>query len=268
MPKLLFIGDIVGKPGREVVLQKLAALREREEIGFVVANGENAAAGAGLTARIAQELLDAGIDAITLGDHVWDQRGFESEIDGLERVCRPANLPPQCPGRSHLILEKEGFRLGLFTLLGRTFVGKIQGECPFLCLDAKLRELREQTDAVLVEIHAEATSEKIAFGYYADGRTAAVLGTHTHVTTADEAILPRGSAYITDVGMSGPHLGVLGREMQPVIARFMDGMPRKFPVAELDARLNAVLVELSPTGGFALSIRRICERLEDADQAS
>lgn len=245
MLKLLFIGDIVGRPGRDVVNERLASLRAEHEIDFVIANGENAAAGAGITADIAQSLLGAGIDAITLGDHVWDQREWAHEITQIEHVCRPANLPTACPGWDHLIIEARGFRVGVFTVLGRQYLG-MKSECPFLSADRMIEQLRPQTDAIIVEIHAEATSEKQALGWYLDGRVTAVLGTHTHVPTADAQVLPRGTAFMCDVGMTGPYASVLGREIEPVVARFLDGMPRRFPVATGDVRLSGALISIDP----------------------
>lgn len=245
--KLLFIGDIVGRPGRDIVLAKLPALRQELALDFVVANGENSAAGNGITASIARSLLSGGVDAITLGDHVWDQKGWEGEIGGLERVCRPANLPVACPGRDHVILEKAGFRLAVFTVIGRNFIG-MKGDCPFLCSDAMIQKTlgAGKADAAFVEIHAEATSEKQAMGWYLDGRALAVLGTHTHVPTADSCVLPKGTAFMCDVGMTGPYASVLGREVKPVLGRFLDGLPRRFDVAEGDVRLSAALVEFDP----------------------
>ncbi|OAM90689.1 YmdB family metallophosphoesterase [Termitidicoccus mucosus] len=245
MLKLLFIGDIVGKPGREIVIGKLAGLRAELGLDFVIANAENSAAGAGITGAIARTLLDAGVDAITLGDHVWDQKGWETEIIGLARVCRPANLPTACPGRDHIILEAKGFRLAVSTMLGRQFLG-MKAECPFLGADALLARLGGQADGFFVEIHAEATSEKQALGWHLDGRALAVIGTHTHVPTADACVLPGGTAFMCDAGMTGPYASVLGREVQPVIGRFLDGMPRRFGVAEGDVRLSAALVEFDP----------------------
>ena len=245
--KLLFIGDIVGKPGREIVGTVVPKLRAEREIDFVIANAENAAAGAGITALIARTLLESGVDAITLGDHVWDQKGFEMDIVGLERVCRPANLPSGNPGRDHLILEKNGFRLLVFTVLGRSFMG-LKAECPFLGADALLKKLAGQYDGALVEIHAEATSEKQALGWHLAGRATAVLGTHTHVATADTSILRGHTAFQCDVGMTGPHESVLGREIAPVVGRFLDGLPRRFEVAAGDNRLSATLVEFDQSG--------------------
>jgi len=253
MLKLLFIGDIVGRPGRDIVNAQLAALRQRHALDFVVANAENSAAGAGITGKIAQSLLGAGVDAITLGDHVWDQREWASEIGQLDRVCRPANLPASCPGWDHLVIEARGFRLGLFTVLGRHFVG-MKAECPFLCADRMIEKLRGQVDAILVEVHAEATSEKQALGWYLDGRVTAVLGTHTHVPTADARVLPKGTAFMCDVGMTGPYASVLGREIEPVVGKFLDGMPRRFGVATDDVRLSAALVEISARSTHAQKI--------------
>lgn len=245
--KLLFIGDIVGKPGREIVGAAVAKLRAERGIDFVVANAENAAAGAGITATITKTLLESGVDAITLGDHVWDQKGFETDIVGLNRVCRPANLPVGNPGRDHLIVERNGFRLLVFTVLGRSFMG-LKAECPFLCSDALLKKLAGQYDGALVEIHAEATSEKQAMGWHLAGRATAVLGTHTHVATADAAVLRHHTAFQCDVGMTGPHESVLGREIAPVVSRFLDSMPRRCEVATGDNRLSATLVEFGPDG--------------------
>lgn len=245
--KLLFIGDIVGKPGREIVTAVVPKLRAERTIDFVIANAENAAAGAGITATIAKTLLESGVDAITLGDHVWDQKGFETDIVGLERVCRPANLPAGNPGRTHLILEKDGFRLLVFTVIGRSFMG-LKAECPFLGADAQLKRLEGQYDGALVEIHAEATSEKQALGWHLAGRATAVLGTHTHVATADAAILRGHTAFQCDAGMTGPHESVLGREIAPVVGRFLDGLPRRFEVATGDNRLSATLVEFDKSG--------------------
>lgn len=245
--KLLFIGDIVGKPGREIVGATVAKLRAERGIDFVIANAENAAAGSGITGTICRSLFEAGVDAITLGDHVWDQKGWESEIPTLDRVCRPANLPSGNPGRDHLILAKDGFRLLVFTVLGRSFMG-LKAECPFLGADAMLKKLAGQYDGALVEIHAEATSEKQALGWHLAGRVTAVLGTHTHVATADAAVLRGQTAFQCDVGMTGPHESVLGREIVPVVGRFLDGMPRRFEVATGDNRLSGSLVEFDKTG--------------------
>ncbi len=245
MLKLLFLGDIVGRPGRDVVAARLSGLRAQFGLDFVIANAENAAGGAGLTEAVARTLLASGIDALTLGDHLWDQKGFEAELPRLDRVCRPANLPAACPGRDHLILEKNGFRLAVFTVLGRQYLA-LKSECPFLTSDRMLAQLAGRADAAFVEIHAEATSEKQALGWHLDGRALAVVGTHTHVPTADACVLPQGTAFLCDAGMTGPYESVLGRVVAPVVATFLDGIPRRFPVALGDVRLSGVLVEYDP----------------------
>jgi metallophosphoesterase (TIGR00282 family) len=259
--RLLFIGDIVGRPGREWVNERVNYLREQNRLDFVVANAENSAAGAGITKKIANRLLESGVDGITLGDHVWDQRGFVTDIESLENVCRPANLNSKCPGKDHLIIEKGGFRLGVFSVIGRQFMPP--RDCPFRSADEILRMLEGKVDAIVAEMHCEATSEKIAFGRYLDGRVAAVVGTHTHVPTADACILPKGTAYITDLGMSGPYESVLGREIDPVLNKFLDGMPRRFGVAEHDVRTSGALIELE--SNKATSIQLITDRKPAAE---
>jgi 2',3'-cyclic-nucleotide 2'-phosphodiesterase len=243
VPKILFIGDIVGKPGREILAERLLRLRAELKADVVIANGENVAAGNGITGALAKALLATGIDAITLGDHVWDQRGWDDDIDDFAAtVCRPANLPASCPGADHVILNVKGFKLAVFTVLGRTFMG-MKAECPFLAAEAMFKKLEGKADGVLVEIHAEATSEKIALGWHLDGRAVAVLGTHTHVPTADASVLPKGTGFMCDVGMTGPYASVLGREVAPVLARFFDGMPKRFEVAEGDVRISGALID-------------------------
>ncbi len=258
MKKVLFIGDIVGRPGRTFLAERLSSIRRKHGIDIVVANAENAAGGAGLNGRIAAELASIGVDAITLGDHAWDQKSFPSEIVSHDYVCRPANMAAACPGQTSLVVEKGGFRLGVFTVMGRTFMNPNQ--CPFLAADRLVDELKAETDAVLVEIHAEATSEKIALGWYLDGRVAAVIGTHTHVPTADAAVLPKGTAYLTDAGMTGPYRSVLGREVKPVLERFLDGMPRRFEVASGDVRISAALIEIDENRGLAEKVELLTVR--------
>ena len=259
MLKLLFIGDIVGRPGRDMVIERVPRLRTELGLDFVIANAENVAAGAGITEKLAKTILESGVDAITLGDHVWDQRGWETEIVTMERVCRPANLPKSNPGWDHLIIEKRGFRVAVFTVLGRTYMN-LKADCPFLCADRMIEQLKAQADAIIVEIHAEATSEKIALGWHLDGRVTAVLGTHTHVPTADACVLPKGTAFMCDVGMTGPYAGVLGREVAPVVAKFIDGMPRRFEVAEGDVRLSGAVVEISASTTRAKKIELLTVR--------
>ena len=258
MPKILFLGDINGRPGRDFVIERLPTLRAELGATIVVANAENAAGGAGITQRIAEALLDAGVDAITLGDHVWDQKNFESEIDNLDAVCRPANLPACNPGRSSLIVERDGFKLGLFTVLGRNYLKMKSDECPFKCADRLYTELKQAgCDAVFAEAHMEATSEKGALGWHLDGRAVAVIGTHTHVPTADGRVLPGGTAYQSDAGMCGPYQSVLGREVEPVIQSFLDGMKRRFPMAAEDVRLAGCLIDVDAASGLAKHFERI-----------
>lgn len=256
MPKILFLGDIVGRPGRTFVTEHVASLKAEYGADCVIVNAENAAGGAGITAKIANQLCASGVDGITLGDHVWDQKNFENEINQLEHVCRPANLPEQNPGRTHLLIEQNGFRLGVFTVLGRHYLN-LKSSCPFKAADAKLAELEAVCDAVLVEAHMEASSEKIALGWYLDGRAAAVIGTHTHTATADGRILPNGTAYLSDAGMCGPHQSVLGRDIDAVVASFLDGIKRRLPVAEADVRLCGCLIEVHAASGLATQFERI-----------
>jgi metallophosphoesterase (TIGR00282 family) len=259
MLKLLFVGDVVGRPGREIIQERMVRIRNDHSIDFVIANAENAAAGAGITGSIAKSLLESGVDAVTLGDHVWDQRGWEGEIAQVDRVCRPANLPSKCPGWDHLIIEARGFRVAVFTVLGRSFMN-MKADCPFQTADRLIEQLRPQADAIIVEIHAEATSEKQAMGWYLDGRVTAVLGTHTHVPTADATVLPKGTAFMCDVGMTGPYASVLGRAVEPIVARFIDGMPRRFEVATEDVRLSGALIEIDVSSANARKIELLTVR--------
>ncbi len=243
MSRILFLGDIVGRSGREAVISHIQAIREREQLDLVIANGENAAGGSGLTREIAEALHAAGIDGITLGDHCWDQRGFEKDIEELPYVSRPFNLFPGSPGRPHLILETGDLRLGVVTLLGQQLV-KISSTAGFPLIGEYLAGIKDSCDAIIVETHAETTSEKIALGWYLDGQVSAVVGTHTHIPTADARMLPRRTGYITDLGMSGPYDSVLGRDIEPVVRRFIDGMPRRFTVASENVQLRGIIIEV------------------------
>ncbi|MCH2155937.1 MAG: YmdB family metallophosphoesterase [Opitutales bacterium] len=255
MPRILFIGDIVGKPGRTIVRERLPALRSELDIDVVIANAENAASGKGITGALAKELAQAGVDRMTLGDHVWDQRGFDGEIDSLDFICRPWNLPGGVPGRSWVSIGLSGGgTLGIATFLGRQFMKVTAGN------------LFEQIEAVFdvagvdywfIEVHAETTSEKVAAGWLLDGRALAVVGTHTHIPTADGRVLPGGTAYLTDAGMTGPYASVLGREVEPVIGALRDGMPRRFPVARQDVRLCGCLIDFDAATGKATAIERV-----------
>jgi metallophosphoesterase (TIGR00282 family) len=254
--KILILGDIVGRPGRKFLNDQLAEYKKANQIDLIIANGENAAGGAGITAKTANEILSAGVDAITLGDHVWDQMNFNNEIDALERVCRPANLPDSNPGRDRLILSINEFRIGIFTVLGRTFMGP-KVNCPFRTASQLVEEMKDETDAIIVEIHAETTSEKEAMGWHLDGKVSVVFGTHTHVPTADGRILKGGTAYQTDLGMTGPRESVLGREIEACLGRFIDGMPRKCPVAENDVGMQGCLVKVDRSKGRTEAFERV-----------
>ena len=250
--KLLMIGDVMGKPGRRAVAALLPPLRGELELDLVIANGENAAAGRGLTEATAQELFDAGVDAITSGNHIWDQKEILPVLDQETAILRPLNYPPDAPGRG--LLTQKG--VTVLNLQGRTFMPDI--DCPFRAADAVLAELPEDA-IVVVDMHCEATSEKMAMGRHLDGRVAAVLGTHTHVPTADAQLFPGGTAYVTDVGMVGPRESIIGNETGAVLQRFLTGLPTRLPVAEKSptVQFNSVLVEIDETTRRARSIARI-----------
>jgi 2',3'-cyclic-nucleotide 2'-phosphodiesterase len=239
--KLLFVGDVVGGIGRRTFAALLPALREEHRPDFVIVNGENAAGGVGITAKTARELLEVGADAITLGNHAYRHREVYGFLDEEARVVRPANYPRGSPGRGHTIVEASGIRLGVVNLSGQVFLQAVRS--PFAEVDALLAELRGQVDAVLVDMHAEATSEKVAMGWHLDGRVLACVGTHTHVATADARVLPGGTAYVTDVGMTGPRGGVIGVKREQALERFLTLTQVRFETSNEDPWLNAVLVE-------------------------
>jgi len=254
--KILFIGDVVGSPGRKILSQVLPRLIHRWGLGLVVCNAENAAGGSGLTLRCFEELTEAGADVLTMGDHVYRKDEIHQIFDRSDRVVKPANLPPDSPGPElALVQARDGTFAAVFSVLGRTFMRPV--DCPFRAADRVLEQIRNAADVVLVDVHAEATSEKQLLGRYLDGRVSAVLGTHTHVATADERILPGGTAYQTDVGMTGPHDGILGRRYDRVLSATLSFVPTHFDVATGDPRLNGALVTVDPTTGRALSIQRI-----------
>lgn len=258
--KVLILGDIVGRPGRNFLKDQLEDFKQANQIKLIIANGENAAGGAGITAKTAKEILVSGVDAITLGDHVWDQMNFNREIDDLQYVCRPANLPDSNPGRDRLIIEKGGLKIGIFTVLGRTFMGP-KVSCPFQTASKMVQDLDAQTDIIIAEIHAETTSEKEAMGWHLDGKVSMVFGTHTHVPTADGRILKKGTAYQSDVGMTGPRESVLGRDIDACLGRFIDGMPRKCPVATEDVGMQGCIVDFDVKSGYPNSIEIIDHRI-------
>jgi metallophosphoesterase (TIGR00282 family) len=261
--KLLFVGDVFGTPGRRVLKSGLKRLRQEHAPDLVVVNGENVAGGSGITPDTAEELFRCGADVITTGNHVWDKREIVPYLDRHPRLLRPANYPHPAPGPGVCVVEaRDGTPVAVVNLMGRVFMADVDD--PFRALDAILREIGDQTRVVLVDFHAEATSEKMAFGWHVDGRVTAVVGTHTHVPTADERVLPGGTAYISDVGMTGPYDSVIGMDKAIVLERFLSQRPARFAPAEGDVRLAAVLIEASPVTGRASAIRRLMLREDPA----
>jgi metallophosphoesterase (TIGR00282 family) len=259
--KLLFIGDIVGQPGRNAVKEILPRLREQHALDFVIANGENSAGGSGITPKTAGEIFSAGVDVITSGDHLWDQKEVLELLANEKRFLRPLNYPPGTPGQGSAVFQIGKLPLvGVVNAQGRTFM-QPPLEHPFLLAAEAVKRLREQTKIIFVDFHAEATSEKIAFGRFLDGQVSAVVGTHTHVQTADEQIFPGGTAYLTDAGFTGPHESVLGREIEPIIRRFLTGMPQRFEVAKNNVLLHGAVIEIDDASGKALKIQRVSENV-------
>lgn len=245
--RVLFIGDIVGSPGRQIVRDRLADIVEHQHVDLVIANGENSASGFGITPRIAEELLHNGIDVLTGGNHSWDRKEIFDFIPHEPRLLRPANFAEGNPGSGLYVgTAKNGVKYAVLNLQGRVFL--TPNDDPFKKADTELAKLSPEVAFILVDIHAETTSEKIGFGWYLDGRVTAVVGTHTHVATADEHVLPEGTAYITDVGMTGPHEGIIGMERAAIIKKFIDGLPTRFEVATGDVQMNAVLIETDDLG--------------------
>ena len=275
--KLLFIGDIVGQPGRRAVGQLLPLLRERHALDFVIANGENSAGGSGITPKTAGEIFAAGVDVITSGDHLWDQKEVLELLANEKRFLRPLNYPPGTPGSGSGIfpLKRWGamagqparedhrpteFGIGVLNVQGRTFMQPALDN-PFPAALDEVTKLRARTKIIFVDFHAEATSEKIALARFLDGQVSAVVGTHTHVQTADEQIFPGGTAFLTDAGFTGPHESVLGREIEPVIKRFLSAMPQRFEVAKNRVTLHGAVIEIDDASGVALKIQRVSEPL-------
>jgi 2',3'-cyclic-nucleotide 2'-phosphodiesterase len=245
--RVLFIGDIVGSPGRQIVRDRLPDIIEHQHIDLVIANGENSAAGFGITPRIAEELLQHGVDVLTGGNHSWDRKEIFEFIPHEPRLLRPANFAEGNPGAGLYVgTAKNGVKYAVLNVQGRVFLPP--NDDPFKKADCELAKLPADVAFVLVDVHAETTSEKIGFGWFLDGRVTAVVGTHTHVTTADERVLPEGTAYITDVGMTGPHDGIIGMERHAIIKKFLDGLPTRFEVATGDVQMNAVLIETDDAG--------------------
>ena len=258
MLKILHIGDIVGSPGRQVFARLVTEFRQQNRADVVIVNGENAAGGRGITPALAEELFNAGADAITLGDHTWDQKDLAPFLDREPRIVRPANFAAACPGKGWTKVETPFGPVTVISLIGRVFMQPM--ECPFRAVDMILSEPRV-SGIILVDFHAEATSEKLAMGRYLDGRVTCVAGTHTHVQTSDETLLPKGTAYITDLGMTGPKDSVLGREVGPVLHRFTTGMPIRLGVARGDIAMEGIRLTVNPNTGRAKSIQRFREKL-------
>lgn len=254
--RILFIGDIVGSPGRSAISRELHRLVDRHAVDLVIANGENAAGGFGITPDTAEELYRQGICLLTSGNHIWDKKDNSGFLDRETRIIRPANYPPGTPGRGSALVETPGgVTVAVLNLEGRVYMKNL--DCPFRIADAELALLKRETPIVLVDIHAEATSEKAALGWYLDGRVSAVVGTHTHVQTADERILPGGTAYLTDVGMTGSFDSVIGIDKGQAIQRFLTQQPVKFDIPKKDLRINAVVIGVETATGRAVSIERI-----------
>ena len=259
--RLLFIGDIVGQPGRNAVKTLLPKLREQHALDFVIANGENSAGGSGITPKTAEEIFSAGVDVITSGDHLWDQKEVIELLANEKRFLRPFNYPAGVPGRGSGVFEIRSLvSIAVLNMQGRTFM-QPPLDNPFLLAAEEVKKLRERTKIIFVDFHAEATSEKIAFARFLDGQVSAVVGTHTHVQTADEQIFPGGTAYLTDAGFTGPHEGVLGRDMEPVIKKFLTGMPQRFEVARNNVLLHGAMIEMDDASGKAVEIQRVAENL-------
>jgi metallophosphoesterase (TIGR00282 family) len=263
--RILFIGDIVGRPGRELVRQGLQAIVEYHQIDLVIANAENSAAGFGITREIGDQLLDWGVDVMTSGNHIWDKKEALDYIGAEPRLLRPANYPAGAPGNgSYLARTRDGRSVGVVNVMGRVFMLNIDD--PFAVVLREIEALKQRTRVIFVDFHAEATSEKIAMGWHLDGRVTAMVGTHTHVQTADERILPKGTAYLTDVGMTGPHDSIIGVEVAAALGRFLTALPQKFETATGNPRLNAVVIEADETTGQARSIERLSLNLDDLQQ--
>ena len=253
---LLFIGDIIGRPGRELLRKGLSALVEHHHVDFVIANAENSAAGFGITKDIGDTILGYGVDVMTSGNHIWDKKEALDYIAGERRLLRPANYPAGVPGKGSLVATtRDGRQVGVVNVMGRVFMTALDD--PFAVVLKEIEAVRAKAKIVVVDFHAEATSEKVAMGWHLDGKATLVVGTHTHVQTADERILPNGTAYLTDAGMTGPHDSIIGMEREPALARFRNGMPSKFEPATGNPRLNGIVVTADDVTGRATSVTRI-----------
>lgn len=254
--KILFIGDIVGKPGREAVKNLLPGLAKEHNLDFVIANAENSAGGSGITSKTAEQLFEYGVDVLTSGDHIWKKAAIFDLINKENRILRPLNFPGNVPGHGWgVFTTRKGARVGVINISGRVFMEPL--DCPFRAGLSAVEQVSAQAKVIIVDIHAEATSEKVALGWYLDGKVSALLGTHTHVQTADDKILPNGTAYLTDAGMTGPHHSVIGRRVDDVLERFLTAVPRKLEVAEDDVQLQGAVVDIDENTGKARSIERV-----------
>jgi len=252
--KVIFFADIVGKPGRFVLSQMCRSLRERNQADFVIANIENAAGGFGITPEMSRKIFSYGVDCQTSGNHIWDRIDIQKFLDEQSALIRPANYPPGCPGAGYYIGEARGVRIGVVNLMGRTYMKEI--DCPFRVGEQIVNQIRKTTDVIIVDFHAEVTSEKQALAYYLDGMVSAIIGTHTHVQTADEMISERGTAYITDVGMTGAHDSIIGMAKRPSLDRFLTGMPKRFKCAKEDIKICGAIITIDPQDGQATDIER------------
>lgn len=262
MLKILFLGDVVGEPGRRAVMDLVPALKKEYGLDFIVVNGENAAGGRGITPKITIDLLRAGVSVVTTGDHIWDQKEVFGYIDTEPRLLRPINYPEGTPGQGCVVLETAKGKVGVINVQGRTFTLPIL-ENPFRALDAAVQKMREETSIIFVDVHAETTSEKIAIGRFLDGKVSAVVGTHTHVQTADEQIFPGGTAFLCDAGMCGPTESILGREIDPIVSRFITNLPINFPVAKGPVAICGAMVDIDETTGRATRIERVMRKVEE-----
>ncbi|MFA6130331.1 MAG: TIGR00282 family metallophosphoesterase [Candidatus Omnitrophota bacterium] len=260
---ILFIGDIVGSPGRTAIDKLLPGLKIELGLDFVIANAENASGGSGITSKVSTQLFASGVDVLTSGDHIWKKSEIFQLINQEERILRPLNYPQGSPGRgANVFKAANGVKVGVINVNGRVFMEAL--DCPFKTAFKACEELSKETKIIIVDVHAEATSEKVALGWYLDGKVSAILGTHTHIQTADEKILPKGTAYITDVGMTGPYDSVIGRKVEDVLTRFLSSIPVKFNVAEENIQLHGALIQIDEKTGLARSITRIQKKLLDA----
>ena len=260
---LLCIGDVVGRPGRAAVSNALPGLVREHDIHCVICNAENVAGGSGLTPQLFDKLRRYGVDLITMGDHIYRRQEIIPVLERSDRIVRPANFPQTAPGRTYAVVETAlGVKVAVVSLLGRLFM-KPPTDCPYLAIDRVLKQIPPEAKIVVVDMHAEATSEKIAMGWHLDGRVSVLFGTHTHVQTADEVVLPRGTAYISDVGMTGPWQSVIGMRTETIVQRFLDQLPSRFEVARGPRQFNAVLVDVDESSGRARDIRRVFHREED-----